>query len=143
MPRWGKGIIELCFLQWSIVGRLFFKMFFLVRILWYHTCTDHIIVQKWKNVGVGRARKCINFMFHTLTEELENLCSILYTPDVCEQPKTVGPCHGNFSRWYYDQELRMCQEFGFGGCHGNRNNFLTESECQHQCLQPGRSRGKC
>ncbi|XP_021914576.1 papilin isoform X2 [Zootermopsis nevadensis] len=73
-------------------------------------------------------------------EECQDLCVIPDTLDVCEQLKAEGPCRGNFSRWYYDQDLRMCQEFHYGGCHGNRNNFLTESECQQQCLQPGRSR---
>ncbi|XP_069673465.1 papilin isoform X4 [Periplaneta americana] len=73
-------------------------------------------------------------------EDCEELCVIPETLDICEQSKAEGPCRGNFSRWYYDQELRMCQEFTYGGCHGNRNNFLTETECQHKCIQPGRSR---
>ncbi|XP_023705293.1 papilin isoform X5 [Cryptotermes secundus] len=73
-------------------------------------------------------------------EECQDVCVIPDTLDVCDQPKAEGPCRGNFSRWYYDQDLRMCQAFTYGGCHGNRNNFHTESACQHQCLQPGRSR---
>jgi len=104
---------------------------------------SHLFFRSGEVWGKGDISISYFSIVYTLTEELENQCSILYTADVCAQPKTMGPCRGNFSRWYYDQDLRMCQEFAFGGCHGNRNNFLTESECQHQCLQPGKSRGKC
>ncbi|KAJ9585100.1 hypothetical protein L9F63_020556, partial [Diploptera punctata] len=76
-------------------------------------------------------------------EQCEELCVIPDTLDICEQPKLEGPCRGNFSRWYYNEQLRMCQEFTYGGCHGNRNNFLTETECHHHCLKPYTSRDYC
>ena len=55
----------------------------------------------------------------------------------------MGPCRGNFSRWSYDKDTMSCREFGWGGCHGNDNNFLTERECHLRCKDSGRSRGKC
>ena len=55
----------------------------------------------------------------------------------------TGPCRGNFSRWHFDKESGECQPFGWGGCKGNENNFLSERECQMRCKdQPGRMRGK-
>ncbi|XP_068083649.1 papilin [Anabrus simplex] len=76
-------------------------------------------------------------------EECEELCVVPDTIDACEQPKQEGPCKGNYSRWYYNQESHMCERFTYGGCKGNANNFLTESACHQQCLQPGKSRDSC
>ncbi|XP_046998769.1 papilin isoform X1 [Schistocerca americana] len=73
-------------------------------------------------------------------EECEALCVLPDTIDACEQPKDEGPCKGNYRRWFFNREDGVCEEFAYGGCKGNRNNFLTEAACHQQCLQPGRSR---
>ncbi|XP_046402802.1 LOW QUALITY PROTEIN: papilin [Ischnura elegans] len=73
-------------------------------------------------------------------EECEELCVIPDNIDACDQPKVEGPCRGNYSRWYYDHDDRMCKSFTYGGCKGNDNNFHTEKACHQQCLQPGRTR---
>ncbi|XP_071454258.1 papilin isoform X2 [Hetaerina americana] len=73
-------------------------------------------------------------------EECEELCVIPDNIDACDQPKIEGPCRGNYSRWFYDQDDRMCKSFTYGGCKGNDNNFHTEKACHQQCLQPGRTR---
>ncbi|GLH10987.1 Papilin [Gryllus bimaculatus] len=76
-------------------------------------------------------------------EECEELCVKPDIIDACEQPKLEGPCEGNFSRWYYDQDTKTCQRFIYGGCKGNANNFVSELACHQQCLKPGRSRDYC
>jgi hypothetical protein len=45
----------------------------------------------------------------------------------------VGPCQGYFERWYFEPRKGMCLPFGYGGCRGNRNNFLTAKECSDAC----------
>ncbi|KAL7645703.1 UNVERIFIED_CONTAM: hypothetical protein RMT77_002580 [Armadillidium vulgare] len=62
-------------------------------------------------------------------------CSIdeFEAKEVCVQPKYVGPCRGYFPRWYYDSEKRMCIQFIYGGCRGNRNNFQKYDECTRIC----------
>lgn len=45
--------------------------------------------------------------------------------DVCEQPIEEGPCDGNFTRWGFNKEGKTCEEFNYGGCKANGNNFLT------------------
>lgn len=55
--------------------------------------------------------------------------------DPCASAPVVGPCKGNFPRWYYDQQTGECKHFLYGGCQGNHNNFLQESDCVSECIQ--------
>lgn len=54
----------------------------------------------------------------------------------CEYEKDPGPCRGYFPRWYFSQKTQSCEEFTFGGCLGNRNNFQTEEDCKAECGTP-------
>lgn len=62
--------------------------------------------------------------------------------DACEQKREEGPCHGSYPRWYFDKESQTCQQFVYGGCKANNNNFPTDAACKQQCAQPGRKKGK-
>lgn len=53
----------------------------------------------------------------------------------CSSAPVVGPCKGTFPRWYYDQNAGECKHFLYGGCQGNHNNFLQESDCVTECIQ--------
>ncbi|OXB82266.1 UNVERIFIED_CONTAM: hypothetical protein H355_007963 [Colinus virginianus] len=55
------------------------------------------------------------------------------TAEHCLTPKKVGWCRGSFPRWFYNPTLQQCQEFIFGGCKPNKNNYLREEECQLAC----------
>ncbi|XP_061560329.1 low-density lipoprotein receptor-related protein 11 [Phycodurus eques] len=55
--------------------------------------------------------------------------------DPCSTAPVVGPCKGTFARWYYDQVAGECKHFLYGGCQGNHNNFLQESDCISECIQ--------
>ncbi|XP_013887004.1 low-density lipoprotein receptor-related protein 11 [Austrofundulus limnaeus] len=55
--------------------------------------------------------------------------------DPCAAAPLVGPCKGTFPRWYYDQKTGECKHFLYGGCQGNHNNFLQESDCISECIQ--------
>uniref|UniRef100_A0A8C5SQW9 BPTI/Kunitz inhibitor domain-containing protein n=1 Tax=Laticauda laticaudata TaxID=8630 RepID=A0A8C5SQW9_LATLA len=46
----------------------------------------------------------------------------------CLAPYKVGRCRGSFHRWYYNPELEKCQEFIFGGCNPNKNNYVRKEE---------------
>ncbi|XP_063986743.1 spondin-1 [Diachasmimorpha longicaudata] len=52
---------------------------------------------------------------------------------VCMEEADVGPCRGYFQRWSFDPKRLDCISFGYGGCRGNRNNFLTFEECSNTC----------
>ncbi|XP_034383932.1 low-density lipoprotein receptor-related protein 11 isoform X2 [Cyclopterus lumpus] len=55
--------------------------------------------------------------------------------DPCAAAPVVGPCKGTFPRWYYDQKAGACKHFLYGGCQGNHNNFLQETDCVSECIQ--------
>ncbi|XP_077444089.1 low-density lipoprotein receptor-related protein 11 [Stigmatopora argus] len=55
--------------------------------------------------------------------------------DPCTAAPVVGPCKGTFPRWYYDHSAGECKSFLYGGCQGNHNNFLQESDCVSECIQ--------
>ncbi|GCC18882.1 hypothetical protein chiPu_0020918 [Chiloscyllium punctatum] len=51
----------------------------------------------------------------------------------CTAPKKVGSCRAAFPRWYFDTKSRHCHEFVYGGCKGNKNNFVSEQQCLAAC----------
>ncbi|XP_063243522.1 trypsin inhibitor-like [Bacillus rossius redtenbacheri] len=51
----------------------------------------------------------------------------------CNLPMEVGPCSDFTPRYYYNTDTQRCEEFMFGGCEGNYNNFELLFECQAQC----------
>ncbi|XP_021363778.1 kunitz-type serine protease inhibitor 6-like [Mizuhopecten yessoensis] len=59
--------------------------------------------------------------------------TMLHDNSACSEPKFPGPCKGLFYRFYYDNDQMDCLEFIYGGCGGNRNNFLTLQHCQSTC----------
>ncbi|TFJ99026.1 Mucolipin-1 [Platysternon megacephalum] len=51
----------------------------------------------------------------------------------CAAPRLTGPCRAAFPRWYYDPAAQACKQFIYGGCKGNKNNYLREELCLRQC----------
>uniref|UniRef100_A0A2R5L5B6 Uncharacterized protein n=1 Tax=Ornithodoros turicata TaxID=34597 RepID=A0A2R5L5B6_9ACAR len=52
---------------------------------------------------------------------------------VCYEEARPGPCSSAVSRWYFNGETNTCQEFKYGGCDGNFNNFESKEECEAVC----------
>ncbi|XP_017038377.1 U-actitoxin-Avd3r [Drosophila kikkawai] len=55
----------------------------------------------------------------------------------CHQPKETGRCFALFYRYAYNVDTQSCEEFVYGGCAGNKNNFESKEQCEQACL--GRS----
>lgn len=53
--------------------------------------------------------------------------------EICVEAYDSGPCRGIYKRYAYNREYGRCESFTYGGCRGNRNNFLTESDCINSC----------
>jgi hypothetical protein len=51
----------------------------------------------------------------------------------CELPMDPGPCEGLCPRWYYNASTGRCEEFTWGCCEGNANNFETRADCEAAC----------
>ena len=56
-----------------------------------------------------------------------------FTPAVCNLIPEVGICRAAFRRWFYNTRSGRCEEFIYGGCHGNENNFESEHQCYQKC----------
>lgn len=59
----------------------------------------------------------------------------------CDQPVERGPCNGNYPRWAFNKETSQCEQFSYGGCKGNKNNYVTEASCNYHCKKPGVHKG--
>ncbi|XP_015911802.1 thrombin inhibitor hemalin [Parasteatoda tepidariorum] len=51
----------------------------------------------------------------------------------CLQKVTQGLCLAYFERFFYNATAKTCQEFVYGGCQGNQNNFPTFDACMTTC----------
>ena len=45
----------------------------------------------------------------------------------------IGECRAALPRWYYNINSGKCEQFIYGGCGGNENNFGTNDECEGNC----------
>lgn len=51
----------------------------------------------------------------------------------CMLPVRKGVCRALIPRFSYNSTTKDCQEFKFGGCDGNGNNFSTHKQCMDVC----------
>ncbi|EYC10374.1 hypothetical protein Y032_0056g2712 [Ancylostoma ceylanicum] len=58
-------------------------------------------------------------------------------PNPCELPLAKGPCSAFIPRYGYDKAKGKCVQFAYGGCKGNKNNFLSIENCQQECMGEG------
>ncbi|XP_048773116.2 uncharacterized protein LOC125678592 isoform X6 [Ostrea edulis] len=54
--------------------------------------------------------------------------------DICLQPKNTGPCKARMKRFYFNSVKKICEEFIYGGCKKNDNNFKSLEECKNKCI---------
>ncbi|XP_028167311.1 spondin-1 isoform X2 [Ostrinia furnacalis] len=52
---------------------------------------------------------------------------------ICMEEPEQGPCRGMYQRWAFVAAKGMCAPFHYGGCRGNRNNFLSQEDCLSTC----------
>jgi hypothetical protein len=52
---------------------------------------------------------------------------------ICKMAMDAGPCFALMSRFYFNFATRKCEEFLYGGCKGNANNFKTMQQCISGC----------
>lgn len=80
-------------------------------------------------------RKCHGPEIEISSFNVRSLTHCLYTiaKDICMQEISTGPCRALIERWAYNRKTHQCEEFDYGGCQGNGNNFETKSACDSRC----------
>ncbi|XP_039986880.1 kunitz-type protease inhibitor 2 [Xiphias gladius] len=51
----------------------------------------------------------------------------------CEAAPQVGPCRAAFQKWYHNSQTGNCESFIYGGCRGNKNNYVSKESCVATC----------
>uniref|UniRef100_A0A8D2KZ50 WAP four-disulfide core domain protein 8 n=1 Tax=Varanus komodoensis TaxID=61221 RepID=A0A8D2KZ50_VARKO len=54
--------------------------------------------------------------------------------DVCRLPRDPGPCKAFRTRTFYNVTSKACERFQYGGCGGNKNNFVNPELCLRTSL---------
>nr|AFM90128.1 Kunitz-like protease inhibitor [Callorhinchus milii] len=67
-------------------------------------------------------------------EQCEDSCGELA---FCKLKPDRGPCRADFVRYFYNTSTKMCEQFKYGGCLGNTNNFMDPMECHFKCGDKG------
>jgi len=78
---------------------------------------------------------CIHLVVHLsiyCKTHLYNLYKLLFLSECFLLPE-AGLCLGYFPRYYFNIDTGLCEEFIYGGCQGNENNFHTMAECHAHC----------
>jgi hypothetical protein len=67
---------------------------------------------------------------HLTLQECEQACP---PPSPCQFSLDPGDCQAAIPRFGFNSCTRQCEEFNWGGCGGNANNYLTLGECEASC----------
>lgn len=69
-----------------------------------------------------------DFLFHGL--QLDDSACILLVKD-----EEQISCYAYIPRFRYNSSTNSCEDFIYGGCGGNKNNYLDEESCVAACVQ--------
>ncbi|GFS71683.1 papilin [Nephila pilipes] len=84
--------------------------------------------------------KCDAYCNKTLSCECKwSTCGL---NDVCFLPKVIGNCRALIPKYFFNKRTGKCEEFKYGGCDGNDNNFNTKEECEKKCSKHEDSEGE-
>ena len=113
------------------------KMSWNAEILMSWKCAEMVtedVMDVYISLGSSNKRQNGNFPSQMEDKMATNPCVLLTAR--CYLPKSVGRCRATQTRHYYNPETRQCEQFVYGGCLGNTNNFESMEECETSCVQP-------
>lgn len=53
--------------------------------------------------------------------------------DTCLLPPDAGTCRDYIPRWFHNSQTGKCEQFSYGSCGGNSNNFPERRSCEAKC----------
>ena len=59
--------------------------------------------------------------------------SVSLSVDIVNLLSCVALYRALFPRYYFNSESQRCEQFDYGGCEGNENNFQSLGECRAEC----------
>ncbi|BHF75710.1 hypothetical protein SprV_0501880600 [Sparganum proliferum] len=62
---------------------------------------------------------------------------------ICFLPVKPGMCAAHMPRFYFDARDGTCKSFVYGGCGGNKNNFLSKHASKNPICDLPAERGGC
>lgn len=62
-----------------------------------------------------------------MPKQTGDICYRLWDPELYGETNILVE-----KRWYFDEQTQRCMVFDYGGCLGNANNYLSQSDCQLQ-----------
>lgn len=98
--------------------------------------------ERWR-MFISRSEKTVDCGIHLMEKDLcrgkifdcRKAMMMKNFTAICSLEADLGPCKGNFPRWFYNSSMDKCQVFSYGGCRGNENRFDTEEECVELCAE--------
>ncbi|CAG5865950.1 unnamed protein product [Menidia menidia] len=54
--------------------------------------------------------------------------------ELCALKDDPGPCKALKDRFFFNVNTGQCEQFEYGGCGGNENNFETLEKCEETCV---------
>lgn len=75
----------------------------------------------------------LNFNFCELVDLLIFFKNVFMLTDRCLGKVDNSFCGSNIPRWYYNSVTEKCENFTYGGCFPNGNNFKSWTECATLC----------
>lgn len=84
-----------------------------------------------------KSRTCESFLYsgcggNANSFETEQEC-LGTCGDICFQPKYRGYCYAHTTRYFFNRTSGRCEQFVYGGCGGNSNNFWSLEQCRKVC----------
>ncbi|KHJ83485.1 Kunitz/Bovine pancreatic trypsin inhibitor domain protein [Oesophagostomum dentatum] len=53
---------------------------------------------------------------------------------ICTLPPDAGSCFDYVPRWFFNAQSGQCEQFSYGSCGGNENNFEDRALCEQRCM---------
>nr|XP_022324862.1 neurogenic locus notch homolog protein 4-like isoform X2 [Crassostrea virginica] len=63
--------------------------------------------------------------------------NVLPNQNACDLQPVAGPCKMREVRFFYNSVNKKCEQFVYGGCLGNKNNFASQKACERACSSAG------